>query len=283
MRTRSSLAAVLTALALAACGGGGGGGSAPVTTPQTLPPSSLASATGSVVDTAAGTPLVGIAVVLAAFTAGAGPVATTTTAADGTFTLFAAPGRYLLVVGSDSPGDARATFHLPVTLGAGANALSAPAPQAEPGVQYAPAQLAGAFRLALLGSDETGCVAGANAGRSSLGLRPLVPDELLLEDARAVTQEEPSQSTDTPAPLFANPPASQYVFAGMSAPLHSEQDFQQCAVWTGPAYSYQPNQPPYAQASDPAEIWFGAAFVHAPAGDPHASYGAQLWQTDPRS
>jgi hypothetical protein len=69
----------------------------------------------------------------------------------------------------------------------------------------------------------------------------------------------------------------------LNAPMHSEQDFQQCAVWTGPGYSYDPNQPPYKQASDPALIWFGAAFAPARAGDPHTSYGAQLWLPDPRS
>ncbi len=271
---------------LAACGGGGGsGGSAPLPQPSaslTPPPSARATVSGTVLDVAGG-PLSGALVALDPFVAGASPAFTTTAAADGSFSLTAYAGRYLLVVGADTPGDARATFHLPVTLGAGANALTAPVPQAEPGVTYLPAQLSGAFRLAALTGDEASCLAGANAGRAQLGLRPLVPDELLLEDARAVTQEELAQSTDTPAPLFADPPAAQFVFSGMSAPLHTEQDFQQCAVWTGPAYSYQPNQPPYAQASNPAEVWFGATFAQAPAGDPHASYGAELWATDPRS
>ena len=281
MRTRSSLAALI-ATALTACGGGGGG-SGPVTTPHTLPPVASASASGRVVDTADGTPLAGIAVGLAPFTAGASPIVTAATGADGSFALAAPAGRYLLVIGSDSPSDARATFHLPVTLAAGSNALAAPVPQPFPGVQYSSAQLSGAFRLAALSGDETSCVGGANAGRTGLGLRALIPDELLLEDARAVRQEEADQSTDTPTPLFANPPDAQYVFAGMSAPMHTEQDFPTCGNWTGPAYSYLPNKPPYAQASNPAEIWFGAAFATAPAGDPHASYGAELWQTDPRS
>ncbi len=216
--------------------------------------------------------------------AGASPLISTTAGADGSFvTPPVAAGRYLLVVGADSPGDARATLHLPVTLAVGANRIGAPVPQPVRDVQYTAAQLAGSLRLAALSADEAGCMGGANAGRAQLNLRPLVPDELLLEDARAVRQEAAAQSTDTPTPLFANPPASQTIFAGFDAPLHSEQDFQQCAVWTGPAYSYQPNQPPYPQAANPAEVWYGAAFAQAPAGDPHTSYGAQLWQTDPRS
>ena len=282
MRTRSSLAAAAIAVVLTACGGGGGSTAAgPIPTPT---PDVRAVASGTVVDTASGAPLSGTLVALEPFVAGASPVTTTTAAADGSFvTPPVSPGRYLLVVGADSPTDARSAFHLPVTLAAGSNALSAPLPQPAPNVQYAPAQLSGAFRLAALSADEAGCLAGANAGRKQLGLRALVSDELLLEDARAVLQEEAAQSTDTPVPLFADPPAAQYVFAGLSAPMHTEQDFPQCAVWTGPAYSYDPNQPPYAQAANPAEIWFGAAFAPARNGDPHASYGAQLWEPDPRS
>jgi hypothetical protein len=283
VRTRSSLAAATLVLALAACGGGGGGGSTgpgPIPTPT---PDPRAVASGTVVDGASGAPLPGTLIALQPFVAGASPV-TTTAAADGSFTTPpVAAGRYLLVVGADNAGDARATFHFAVTLAAGSNVLTAPAPQAAPDVTYAPAQLSGAFRLAALSADELGCLAGANAGRKQLGLRALVSDELLLEDARAVLQEEAAQSTDTPAPLFANPPAAQYVFGGLNAPMHTEQDFPQCAVWTGPGYSYDPNQPPYKQAADPAEIWYGAAFAPARAGDPHASYGAQLWLPDPRS
>jgi hypothetical protein len=237
-----------------------------------------------VVDSADGSPLPGTLVALEPFVTGASPAITTTAAADGSFvTPPVSAGRYLLVVGADNPTDARSTFHLAVTLADGANALSAPTPLATQDVTYTAAQLSGSFRLAALSADEAGCLAGANAGRKQLGLRPLVSDELLLEDARAVLQEEAAQSTDTPTPLFANPPSAQYVFSGLNAPMHSEQDFQQCAVWTGPAYSYDPNQPPYKQASDPNEIWYGAAFAPARAGDPHTSYGAQLWLTDPRS
>lgn len=285
MRTRSSLAAASFVLALTACGGGGGGGSTgPGPLPTLTPPGPLAVAAGTVVDGASGAPLAGASIALEPFVAGASPVTTTASRADGSFTTPpVAAGRYLLVVGADNAGDARATFHLAVTLAAGSSALTAPAPQAAPDVTYAPAQLSGAFRLAALSADELGCLAGANAGRKQLGLRALVADELLLEDARAVLQEEAAQSTDTPTPLFANPPAAQYVFGGLNAPMHTEQDFPQCAVWTGPGYSYDPNQPPYKQAADPAETWYGAAFAPARAGDPHASYGAQLWLPDPRS
>lgn len=284
MRTRSSLAAPLAlVLALAACGGGGGGaaGSGPLPTPG---PGARAVASGTVIDSASGAPLPGTLVALEPFVLGASPVTTTTAGADGSFTTPpVSAGRYLLVVGADNPTDARSSFHLAVTLAAGSNALSAPTPQAAPDVSYTPAQLSGAFRLAALSADESACLAGANAGRRQLGLRPLVSDELLLEDARAVLQEEAAQSTDTPTPLFAHPPAAQYVFSGLNAPMHTEQDFQQCAIWTGPGYSYDPNQPPYPQASNAAEIWYGAAFAPARAGDPHTSYGAQLWLPDPRS
>lgn len=284
MRTRSSLAAVLV-LALAACGGGGGGGgTAPGPVPTPVPPAARAVASGTVIDAASGDPLPGTLVALEPYVTGASPVTSTTAAADGSFvTPPVAAGRYLLVVGADNPTDARSSFHLTVTLAAGGNALSAPTPQPAPNVSYTAAQLSGAFRLAALSADESACLAGANAGRRQLGLRPLISDELLLEDARAVLQEEAAQSTDTPTPLFANPPAAQYVFSGLNAAMHTEQDFQQCAVWTGPAYSYDPNQPPYPQASSAAEIWYGAAFAPAPAGDPHHSYGAQLWLPDPRS
>lgn len=254
----------------------------PVSTP--VPPAARAVASGTVIDAASGDPLPGTLVALEPYVVGASPVTSTTAAADGSFTTPpVAAGRYLLVVGADNPTDARSSFHLTVTLAAGGNALSAPTPQPAPNASYTAAQLSGAFRLAALSADESACLAGANAGRRQLGLRPLVSDELLLEDARAVLQEEAAQSTDTPTPLFANPPNAQYVFSGLNAAMHTEQDFQQCAVWTGPAYSYDPNQPPYKQASDAGEIWYGAAFAPARAGDPHTSYGAQLWLPDPRS
>ncbi len=114
MRTRSSLAAASFVLALAACGGGGGGGSTgPGPLPTLAPPGPLAVAAGTVVDGASGAPLAGASIALEPFVAGASPVTTTASRADGSFTTPpVAAGRYLLVVGADNAGDARATFHL---------------------------------------------------------------------------------------------------------------------------------------------------------------------------
>jgi hypothetical protein len=177
----------------------------------------------------------------------------------------------------------RATLHLRVALAAGATTVTAPVPATEPDVTYSAAQIGGTLRLATLTSDEQNCVAAANVGRQQAGLTALVPDELLLEQARAEVSEQFAQDTDTPSPLYPAAGAATFIFSGLVATTHSEQDFPTCGSWSGPAYSYQPNTPPYADATSAANVWYAAAF--APKGSTaisHASYGAQFWEHDPR-
>ena len=296
MRRMPALTLIALPLALAACGGGGATGSATPPAPASSGPGSGTSgaqaiAQGRVVDESSGAPLAGVRVALEPFTTGAGPVAATTTDANGNFALGGAASTYLLVVGSDSPSDtSRATPHVRVQSNTGTTTVSAPAPAAAPNVTYTGAQLAGALRLATLSSDEADCLNGAQAGRASLKLSGLVEDELLLEDARAHLQEMFAQDTDEPSPLYPDPSHAQFVFSGLNAIMHSEADFPSCSSWSGTAYSYVPSDPysgahpPYPQASNPAYILYGTAFaLKGNASISHASYGAQLYATDPRT
>lgn len=285
MRTPLAALALMLPLALVACGGGGasGGGALP---PAAAPSTATASATGRVVDAGSGAPLAGVAVALAPWTRGAAPIASATTAADGTFAVAAAPGRYLLVVGSDQPADARTTFHLGVTLASGANALVAPAPLPEPNVVYAAPQLSGAFRLATPAGDEASCVASANLGRANAGLRPFVADEMLYEETQAIRAEEFAQDTDTPSPLYPVPNGvggtAQSIFGGTTT-VHSEESFPTCGSWLGPAYAFQFGSPAYADVTNAANVWFAASFATKGASAiSNPSYGAMAMAPDPR-
>lgn len=285
MRTHLVIPVLASTLALAACGGGGGAstGSMPPVVATMTPATQTASARGTLVDAATSAPLAGVRVALAPWQHGAPIVASATTANDGSFSVGASPGTYLLVAGSDAATDPRATLHLRVALVAGATTVTGPVPATEPDVTYTPAQLGGTLRLALLSSDEQNCIAAANVGRQQAGLAALVPDELLLEQARAELSEQFAQDTDTPSPLYPAAGAATFVFPGLVATTHSEQDFPTCGSWSGPAYSYQPNTPPYTEATSAANVWYAAAF--APKGSTaisHASYGAQFWEHDPR-
>jgi hypothetical protein len=144
---------------LAACSGGSGrgggsnngssGGSGGGVIPPTTSP---ASATGMVVDESSSVPLSGVQVAITAWAAGATPNPIATTSATGTFPFTTTPGHYLLVIGSDSPNDARTTLHVSEQLNAGTNALTLPTPTAPPNVVLTAAQTSGNFRLQALSS-----------------------------------------------------------------------------------------------------------------------------------
>jgi hypothetical protein len=281
-----ALTALLASASLAACSGGGSSpgpsststitpvmSATPTPTPSPSPTIQAATASGTVVDFDSNTGLAGVTVAIASYSSTAAPVAVATTGPSGTFTFTAAPGSYLIEIGSNSATDTRATYHNKVTLAAGSNAITQGVPLPEPDYTQSPAQQSGNFRLAQLSSNEQDCVSGANQGRSANSLVVLVPDEGLTEDARAILQNEIAQNTDTPSGYTANNPG--FGFAQVPNGT-SSSGFSSCDAWTGPSYSYVNGNPPYPYATNSSEIWYGASF-----GGP-GNYGAQGWLTDPR-
>lgn len=301
MRTRLIPALIALPLALAACGGGGTTSSSPM--PAAPGASSVgalsdgmatatAIARGTVVDAESGAPLAGVTVSLSPYIVGAAPMARTSTDGAGNFAVGARTADwYLLTVGSESPADnVRPTLHLRVRMTTGTTVVQGPSPYTYNDIHYTAPQTAGAVRLTTLTANEKDCLAGAQQGRAMLKLPPVIVDELLLEDARAVLQEIFAQDTDTPTPLYPSASQPHFLFDGLEAVMHTEEGFPTCSSWSGPQYSYVPSDPyqgahpPYPQASDPKMIYYGTAFELAGSRKvSSASYGAQLYAVDPRT
>lgn len=201
MDKRVIFGAIALAATLAACGGGGGGStgggilpsSNPSATPTVTPtvtPGTTTNASGVVVDDGTGAPLAGQKVVLEPWVAGATPLPSpqATTAADGTFTLNAAPnGHYLLVIGNDTPGQTTtAVVHDNVTLTGGNQTLKAPTLPTIPGYSAPTWETNGDYRIATLNATtEVPCFSAWNTDRANAGVGAAVPDEWLQENVRA--------------------------------------------------------------------------------------------------
>ena len=273
---------------LAACGGAGfarsGNPLPPATVPSAAPGLLSASVSGTVVDRDAERPLSGVRVALEPWTPNATPIPEGTTAPNGTFAFAAQPGEYLLIVGSDSPRDSRATVHDNVTLGAGTNSLKAPnaPPMANlknpfTGQLYSLPQPAsetsGEYRLMTLDpATQTPCIQAVNAQRTALGLAPVVPDEWLEENAYEVNQAQNAldmtsgfgESYVTRHEDGANGPAS------CAAWVQSDFNAAFKAVWSG-----------YPIATSTGALWYGGAFtVFANAA--YHNIGEEEWGYDPR-
>jgi hypothetical protein len=281
-----ALTALLASASLAACSGGGSspGPSSPSTstpvvtstaspapTPSPSPTIQAATASGTVVDFDSNMGLAGVTVAIASYSSTAAPVAVATTGPSGTFTFTAAPGSYLIEIGSNSATDTRATYHNKVTLAAGSNAITQIIPSPEPDVTLAPSQTSGNVRLAQLSSVEQGCVSGANSGRTNDGLSIFIIDEALEEDSRAFLAQEIAQSTDTPSGYS----SSVYGVIGGYGNT-SSSGFSPCNSWTGPSYSYVSGNPPYPYATFAGNIWYGVSYGGS------GNYGSQEWAGDPR-
>jgi len=188
--------AVLASAVPAACGGGGGASapSLPSATPSPTPPANAVAGAGTLVDHDTGAPLSGIAVGLAPWLAGATPVPQGTTDPSGRFTVTAAPGRYLLVIGSDSPNDPqqRATIHDAIVLAEApaTQILAAPTMPPVPSTTPNPIERSGNFRLTTMNANEQACLAYENQKRASLSYAPVVEDEWLAENQRMAVQQE---------------------------------------------------------------------------------------------
>ena len=204
---------------LAACGGGGGGGGTGgggggggvIPTPAPIP--SVTTASGRVVNDANGAPMSGVKVALRPWIACATPTPTSiscptplpapqaTTAADGTFTLTNAPdGHYMLIVGNDVPGDASATtVHDQITLGGGAQTLTAPILPPVPTVTPPAWETNGSYRIAVVDPvTEAPCFNEFNIKRQANALPQVVADEWLTENIRDVTRFVDSGSYVSP-------------------------------------------------------------------------------------
>jgi hypothetical protein len=279
MSSLTLAATMLAAASLAACSDGGNGPpvhATPTPTPTSTGTSMTATASGTVVDFASNTGLGGVTVAIAPgfSSSSTAPTPVTTTAASGAFTFVATPGSYLLVIGSNSASDTRATYHGEILLSAGQNAIAMGVPSPEPDVTFSSSQASGAYRLETLSSSQSSCLAGANSGRSANALPLMIPDQALLEIADSLNAEEVAQNTDTPSPLFG------INFEPSTATAESTSaNFNPCSLWTGTGYSYVSGNPPYPYATNPSNTLYGADLMPA-AGS--ATYGAQLWGADPR-
>ncbi len=221
-------------------------------------------------DEAADSPLAGVPIAIAS----PGSNAFTTepvTAADGSFSFTAAPGTYIIAVGSNSASAATAaTAHDKVTLVAGSNAIGEQVPHAVADVTPTPAQLSGNFRLATLSAAEADCLTGMNTGRLAAGLSVLVPDEEDLELARAFVSEEIAQQAQSVQPLAQNYSLFLYP-TGSVAGTSIASSGTTCDQWTD-TYSFSSGNPPYQYATNATIRWYGASF--ASGGN---MWGAQFW------
>ena len=254
------------------------GANLPTPTPApspTAPPA--ASGSGTVVDEAANTPLAGVQVALASWAPvpGAFPTSPAIVAATngaGQFTFNVTAGTYLLIIGSSSTTGPQATLFTGISLNPGANPLTLPTPPALPNVVYTAAQTSGNFRLMTLTARQQDCLNGANAGRTASSLPALVPDEFLEEDVEATLAEEVAQNTFTPNPLFA---LSAQPFGAPNEMVLAATGFSVCDQYTN-GFSYgNPNNPPYAYATNANNFLYGADINTAAA--PY--YGVQSWST----
>ena len=189
--------AVLASAVPAACGGGAGfspAPSLPSAAPSSTPMTNAVAGDGTLVDHDTGAPLSGIAVGLAPWLAGATPVPQGTTDPNGRFAVTAAPGRYLLVIGSDSPNDPqqRPTIHDAIVLAAApaTQVLAAPTMPPVPSTTPNPIERSGNYRLMTMNASEQACLAYENQKRASLSYAPVVEDEWLAENQRMAVQQE---------------------------------------------------------------------------------------------
>jgi hypothetical protein len=202
----------------------------------------------------------------------AAPVAVATTGPNGSFSFTAAPGSYLIEIGSNSATDTRATYHNEITLVAGPNALAQGVPSPEPNVTLSPAQQSGNFRLVSLSTNEQSCVSGINSGRTSAGLATLIPDENGSEYSEAMLAEEDAQNTDTPT-LF----NSRYFYGvvGYISAFTGGPGFSTCPDYTN-TYTFTSTSVPYPTATNPKAIWYAAD------GGDGSTYTTQIFLEDPR-
>lgn len=289
-----SILLLAAAASLTACGGGSGGGG-PInpptplytpcpagytgTAPNCVAPTN-ATASGKLVDDPSGNPLAGVQVGLAPWTADATPMPEGTTAPDGTFSFTAAPGHYLLVIGSNAPTDLnRPTIHDNITLVAGANALKAPTLPPVPTVTPAAAETGGSYRLVTIdANNEAPCFTAYNNARVSHGLAQVVVDEWLMENARAANTYYQSPSYQPGAAWPGNPygflTTGNDTFRGYVT--KAGESFCQANLVDG---AFNNNGPQWSES--PHNLWVGATAIDIPSNQGSDS-GVLEYPWDPR-
>ncbi len=258
---------------ISGCGGGGGGGGTPPT--PTMTPG-FTTLSGMLVDDPSGVALAGERVTLEPWVAGATPLPSpqTTTAADGSFTLGGvANGHYLLVIGSDSvsPPDGRPTIHDDIMVSGGVQMLHAPVLPPIPLVTPPAAETNGAYRLTTLNANETPCLADFNAERTTDSLPQVVPDEWLVENARAIAEEEVAWNGIGPAPTPEPSNPYGYITSGSTFAIGGAD----CGNEIDAAFG---GSNLYATASD--TLWFGGTWYTFDGGT--QAYGDAEFPRDPR-
>lgn len=280
-------AVLVAAAALTACGGGGGGGGVTPpsgggptpcpsgwtgTAPSCVAPTSTPSTTtanGTVVDDASNSPLSGVQVALQPWVENASPSPVATTNAQGQFSFTAANGHYLLIIGSNSASDTRATVHDNVTLKGGSQPLVAPTEWPMPTITPKPSELSGAYRLMTLDTTiQTPCLSAVNAARANLSLAALVPDEWLEENSFYANQAQNNQNLTT--------------FPGGLATGSEDQDngATSCNEWIQSLISGKTGTwSGYGMLSSPYALWYGGAFYNS--GSWQHNVGWEEWGYDP--
>ena len=309
-------ALILFAAALAACGGGGGGGATPSVNPTSTPcpsgytgappncvaPGANTTAKGTLVGDASGSPLSGVKVQLDPWisypTPGPTPtpIATSTTDAQGHFTISAPNGTYLLVIGNDAvntppPGWTTPAPSATDTPIPGANTWTATihdrivlygqttlvAPTMPPIPLYTPpaTETNGSFRIATLDPlTEAPCVLAYNQERSSFGLSGAVVDEWLVENSRGFVAEHnnPAFSVQTtPAPSNPNgylTSANAFISGGNN-----------CLQMISGFVTGTKTAPFVANANSE---WFAIAYKPFVVGSSFSAYGVAEFPIDPR-
>lgn len=289
-RSAASIVAALTMLT--ACGGGGGSGNITLNPgPSATPQSTGTSAVGILVDDPSGAPLTGVAVRLDPWQWGSGPVSgaaplytpppnivpgpsptplyTTTTDAQGHFTIRAANGTYLLVIGSDDAYDTtRPTIHDRIVLN-GQSVLVAPTMPPIPGITPAPVEVNGDYRLVTIDQvHEIPCIQDYDAQRAQRGLPKPVIDEWLTENVRAAVAQSVTifnKETD---------PKNPYGF--LTTGNADGTGGNDCAFIAKAAFTN--NATPFGMQSP----WYAGSYLPYHTGSIYTAYGVILFPIDPR-
>jgi hypothetical protein len=248
-------------------------------------------AVGTLVDDPSGAPLAGVMVRLDPWQWGSGPVsgaapaytpppnivpgpsptpiAIATTDPQGRFTLTAANGTYLLVIGSDDPDDMnRPTIHDRVVL-SGQTTLVAPTMPPVPGITPPPVETNGDYRLVTIDQmHELPCITDYDAQRTQRGLPKPVIDEWLTENVRAWVAQSvtPYNKQVTPG-----------VYGFLTTGSDTVTGYSDCSpmttnAFTGNAFAWSAQSNWYAGSYLPYQVSNG----NLPA------YGASLFPVDPR-
>jgi hypothetical protein len=268
-------AAILAAYscALTACGGS----SANLTPSGGLTPApsqhATTNAAGMLVDDASNAPLSGVKVALMAWSPNSTPTPVAVTDSQGRFNFTAPNGHYLLVIGSDSATDTRATVHDNVTLKGGSQPLAAPTEWPMPTITPKPSEMSGAYRLMTLDPVvQTPCLQAVNSARASMALSPLVPDEWLEENSKYANEAQNNLNETT--------------FAGTLPTRAEDQDngAPNCSAWIQDTVANQIGAGDWYQLgmlSAPHTLWYGGAFTII-LQNKNYNVGWEEWGFDPR-